>query len=55
MFKGRTLLVTGGCGYVGSHVVQQLIKEGCEKVIVFDKSEPSFSCEFEGKYSPTAR
>ena len=54
MFKGKTLLVTGGCGYVGSKVVQELIKEGSNRVILFDKSEPRFSYEFEGKYSLTS-
>ena len=34
------VLVTGGCGYIGSHTVLQLIKEGNE-VVVFDNLETS--------------
>jgi len=34
------IFVTGGCGYIGSHTVLQLIKEGNE-VIIFDNLETS--------------
>ncbi len=28
------VLVTGGCGYIGSHVVRQLVESGCHPVVI---------------------
>jgi UDP-glucose 4-epimerase len=36
--KGKRILVTGGCGYVGSHVVLALLDEGAEPVVLDDLS-----------------
>lgn len=40
--KGKTVLVTGGLGYIGSHTVVELIKEDFEVIIVdnLSNSEP---------------
>src|SRR5262245_24935611 len=35
-FEGARALVTGGAGLVGSHIVDQLLAEGVEKVVVLD-------------------
>jgi UDP-glucose 4-epimerase len=35
--EGSRFLVTGGSGFVGSHVVDELVKRGAEEVVVFDK------------------
>jgi UDP-glucose 4-epimerase len=35
--SGSTILVTGGSGLIGSHTIDQLIKEDIKRVIVFDK------------------
>jgi UDP-glucose 4-epimerase len=35
--KGRRFLVTGGSGFIGSHVVDQLLASDAEAVAVFDK------------------
>ncbi len=34
--KYKNLLVVGGAGFVGSHVVDELVKNGAEKVVVVD-------------------
>ena len=37
----RTILVTGGAGYIGSHVVRQLVERG-ERVVVLDNLSTGF-------------
>ncbi len=37
-FSGRPVLVTGGAGFIGSHVADRLLEEGCEVHIVDDLS-----------------
>ena len=37
----ETILVTGGCGYIGSHVVSQLTESG-RKVVVYDNLSTGF-------------
>lgn len=39
--KNRTILVTGGAGYIGSHVVVQLAQQGLEPVIIDNFSNSS--------------
>jgi UDP-glucose 4-epimerase len=34
--KGSTVLVTGGAGHIGSHVVDGVLAEGADKVIIYD-------------------
>ena len=34
--EGKNVLVTGGAGFVGSHIVDLLVEEGCRKVTVID-------------------
>ncbi|MCK5092589.1 MAG: NAD-dependent epimerase/dehydratase family protein, partial [Gammaproteobacteria bacterium] len=38
----RTVLVTGGAGYIGSHVVRQLGEAG-EKIVVLDNLSTGFA------------
>jgi UDP-glucose 4-epimerase len=35
-FTGRRVVVTGGAGFVGSHLVDALLAAGCERVVVID-------------------
>jgi UDP-glucose 4-epimerase len=34
--RGKKILVIGGAGLIGSHVVEQLLKEGVKEIIVYD-------------------
>jgi UDP-glucose 4-epimerase len=34
--KGKRILVIGGAGLIGSHVVEELLKEDIKEVIVYD-------------------
>jgi UDP-glucose 4-epimerase len=34
--KGKSILVIGGAGFIGSHVVDELLKEDVKKIIIFD-------------------
>ncbi len=34
--KGKNILVIGGAGFIGSHIVDQLLKEDINKVIIYD-------------------
>ena len=38
-FQGKDILVTGGCGSIGSEIVKQLIKYKPNKIRVFDNNE----------------
>ena len=40
---GKKVLVTGGCGFIGSHVVEAYLKEGYEVVVVDNLSTGSLS------------
>ncbi len=35
--RGKRVLVTGGAGVVGSHVVDQLVREGARRIVVLDQ------------------
>ncbi|RPG55935.1 MAG: NAD-dependent epimerase/dehydratase family protein [Flavobacteriales bacterium TMED235] len=34
--KNKKILVIGGCGFIGSHVVEELLKEKVKKILIFD-------------------
>jgi len=34
--QNKTILVIGGAGFIGSHIVDQLLKEGIKRVIIYD-------------------
>ena len=35
----KKVLITGGCGFIGSHLVEKLLNEGWEPIIVDNLSE----------------
>lgn len=35
-FSNKVVLITGGAGFIGSHLADKVLKEGAEKVILFD-------------------
>jgi FlaA1/EpsC-like NDP-sugar epimerase len=46
--KGKRILVTGGCGSIGSEIVRQLVKFKASSIIVYDNAEsPLFYLEQE--------
>lgn len=36
MFKNKIVLVTGGAGFIGSHIIDNVLKNNCEKVYCID-------------------
>ena len=51
--KGSRILVTGGAGLIGSHIIDRLIGEHPKEIIVFDRNPASFveNCSPELDYS----
>lgn len=37
MYNDRSVLITGGCGFIGHHVVEHLLKKSESKIIIIDK------------------
>ena len=38
-YQNKTILITGGCGSIGSEIVTQLLKMGLNNLIIYDNSE----------------
>ncbi len=34
--KNKKILIIGGCGFIGSHVVEELLKEKVKEIVIFD-------------------
>ncbi|MEA3274497.1 MAG: NAD-dependent epimerase/dehydratase family protein [Pseudomonadota bacterium] len=37
--EGKNILVTGGAGFIGSHIIDLLVEEGCSEVVAIDNME----------------
>lgn len=51
-YTGAKVLVTGGAGFIGSHLVEGLIEAGCERVVVVDDFSLGSECNLEGADGP---
>ena len=40
-FKDQRVLVTGGCGFLGRHIVDLLVQCACKEIVVFDVVAPN--------------
>ena len=40
-FKDQRVLVTGGCGFLGRHIVDLLVQCQCKEIVVFDVAPPN--------------
>jgi UDP-glucose 4-epimerase len=47
--QGKRFLVTGGSGFIGSHVVDRLLERGAREVVVFDKVVRRENLEYSGE------
>jgi len=36
MLENRRILITGGAGFIGSHLIYRLIQEDVSKIVIFD-------------------
>src|SRR6187200_819683 len=45
--SGSSFLVTGGCGFIGSNIVEYLLKYGAGKVVVLDNVSTGFKKNIE--------
>jgi len=41
VFKGKNVLVTGGTGFVGSHLVEELVNQGANVTTTFEYTDPA--------------
>ena len=47
-YRGRSVCVTGGSGFIGSHVVEQLVELGAHPVVSSRQAEPPFLAHLGG-------
>ena len=45
MFNGAKILITGGCGYIGYNLAEELLSIGSETIVLFDLTPPNVKKE----------
>ena len=48
---GKKVLVTGGAGFIGSHMVDRLVEVGCDVAV---NHERNAACDFADAFVPAA-
>jgi UDP-glucose 4-epimerase len=46
--EGKKIFITGGCGFIGSHLVARYLKEGASEIVIYDNLSTGFESYLSG-------